>query len=192
MHTIEEIEARLAAIENEINTRGAELTAEELTAFNTEVDTLKAERAAITAAAQQRTSLLASIAEGRTATPAVVVRSFTEGGNNNMPVNIRETAEYRSAFLKRLMGLPLTEAEQRDMTSASNSVGVVIPTATQNEIIKKIKETAPLMDEITMLHVAGNVTFAVEGTVADVTGVHSEGAAVSASEDTLVSIHLAG
>ena len=192
MHTIEEIEARLAAIENEINTRAVELTAEELTAFNTEVDALKAERAAITAAAEQRTNLLASIAEGRTTTPAVVVRSFTEGGNNNMPVNVRDTAVYRSAFLKRLMGLPLSEAEQRDMTSAANSVGVVIPTATQNEIIKKIKETAPLMDEITMLHVAGNVTFAVEGTVADVTGVHTEGAAITASDDTLVSIHLAG
>jgi HK97 family phage major capsid protein len=94
--------------------------------------------------------------------------------------------------MKRLMGVPLNEAEQRDMTSAANSVGVVVPTATQNEIIKKIKETAPLMDEITLLHVAGNVTFAVEGNVADVNSVHTEAGLITASEDTLVSIHLAG
>ncbi len=123
----------------------------------------------------------------------VVVRGFNvPEGQPAAPENVRDSAEYRSAFMKRLMGLPLNDVEQRDMTTAANSVGVVVPTATQNEIIKKIKETAPLMDEITLLHVAGNVTFAVEGTVADVTSVHSEGGAITASDDTLVSIHLAG
>lgn len=187
-----EIEARLAAIANDINTRGAQMTAEELSMLNTEVDALKTERAGILAAAEQRTNLLASIAEGRTAQPAPVVRSFAEGENRNMPINVRDTAEYRTAFMKRLMGAPLTEKEQRDLTSVSTSVGVVIPTETQNEIIRKIKETAPLMDEITMLHVAGNVTFAVENSVAEVTGVHTEAGEITASSDTLMSVQLAG
>lgn len=188
-----EIEARLAVIENEINKRGAELTAEQLSALNTEVDTLKAERAAITAAAEQRTNLLASIAEGRSTAPATVVRTFNnEGGNNNTPIDVRSTEQYRSAFLKRLMGLELNEAERRDMSSGSGSAGVAIPTHTQNEVIRMIRETVPLLDEITLLHVAGNVTFAVEGSVADVNTVHTENAAISASADTLVSVSLAG
>ena len=46
MNRLQEIEARLAAIANEIEQRGAELTAEQLTAFETEVNNLKTERAA--------------------------------------------------------------------------------------------------------------------------------------------------
>ena len=45
MTRLQEIEARLAAIANEIEQRGAELTAEQLTAFETEVNNLKTERA---------------------------------------------------------------------------------------------------------------------------------------------------
>ena len=64
MNRLQEIEARLAAIANEIESRGAELTAEQLTAFETEVNNLKTERAGLMAAAEQRNNLLNSIAEG--------------------------------------------------------------------------------------------------------------------------------
>ena len=64
MNRLQEIEARLAAIANEIEQRGAELTAEQLTAFETEVNNLKTERAGLVAAAEQRNNLLNSIAEG--------------------------------------------------------------------------------------------------------------------------------
>ena len=47
MNRLQEIEARLAAIANEIESRGAELTAEQLTAFETEVNALKTERAGL-------------------------------------------------------------------------------------------------------------------------------------------------
>ena len=52
MNRLQEIEARLAAIANEIEQRGAELTAEQLTAFETEVNNLKTERAGLMAAAE--------------------------------------------------------------------------------------------------------------------------------------------
>lgn len=44
MHTLQEIEARLAEINTEITTRGAEMTADELTALETEVAGLQEER----------------------------------------------------------------------------------------------------------------------------------------------------
>lgn len=186
---IKEIEARLAAIKKEIDTRGAELKAEELNALEQETKELTEERAGLIAAAEKRNGILDAIAKGA----GVSMRAFEDPERTSAaPKSVRDSAEYRSAFMKRLMGIPLNEAEQRDMTSAANSVGVVVPTATQNEIIKKIKETAPLMDEITLLHVAGNVTFAVEGNVADVNSVHTEAGLITASEDTLVSVHLAG
>ena len=189
MKTLKEIEARLAEIKKEIDTRGAEMNTEELGKLEKETNDLTEERAGLIAAAEKRNGILENIKKGA----GVVVRGFNDPeGQPAAPENVRDSAEYRSAFMKRLMGLPLNDVEQRDMTTAANSVGVVVPTATQNEIIKKIKETAPLMDEITLLHVAGNVTFAVEGTVADVTSVHSEGGAITAYDDTLVSIHLAG
>ena len=63
MNRLQEIEARLAAIANEIEQRGAELTAEQLTAFETEVNNLKTERAGLVAAAEQRNNLLNSDSE---------------------------------------------------------------------------------------------------------------------------------
>ena len=188
MNRIEEINARLAEIRADMERRADALTEAEIDAYETEVQNLTTERAALMAAAERRNSLLSRIAQGSEGT---VVRTFSDGGAER-PENIRDTEEYRVAFLRGLQGHALTDREKRDMSSATSSAGVAIPTHTQNEIIRKVKETAPLLDEITLLHVAGNVTFAVEGTVADVNGVHTENAAVTPAADTLVSVSLAG
>lgn len=98
-------------------------------------------------------------------------------------------AEYRSAWLKNLQGAELTDGEKRALTSANS--GAVIPVETQNKILTKVKEVVPLLDKIELLHVAGNVSFVVEGIVNDAEG-HDEGAAVTASEDTTVTVDLTG
>ena len=98
-------------------------------------------------------------------------------------------AEYRSAWLKNLQGATLTAAEERAMTSAT-AVGV-IPTETQNKIITKIKEIAPLLNKIELLHVAGNVSFVVEGVVNDA-DAHEENAEATGAEDTTVEVNLTG
>ena len=61
---LKEIEERLAAIKNELTTRAAELKEEEITALENEVTALQEERAAIKAAAEKRSALLARIAAG--------------------------------------------------------------------------------------------------------------------------------
>lgn len=48
---------------------------------------------------------------------------------------ILATAEYRSAFFKRLQGRSLAEEEQRAMTSASASAGAAIPTVTMDSTL---------------------------------------------------------
>ena len=61
---LKEIEERLAAIKNDLTTRAAELKEEEITALENEVTALQEERAAIKAAAEKRSALLARIAAG--------------------------------------------------------------------------------------------------------------------------------
>ena len=59
---LKEIEARLAEIKEELNTRAAELTDEEITKLETEVTDLQEERTALLAAAEKRKKLLERIA----------------------------------------------------------------------------------------------------------------------------------
>lgn len=97
--------------------------------------------------------------------------------------------EYRNAFYKNLQGKALTDQERRAIDSAD--VPGAIPTQTANEIIRKLKQIVPLLNEVTLLHIAGNVNFAVEGAKNAATK-HTENAAIDASDDTLVTVSLAG
>lgn len=104
---------------------------------------------------------------------------------------IRASAEYRSAFYKSLQGKELTETEQRAYTSAAASSGSAIPEASQDLLFTKMVKKAPMLSEITLLRVAGNVTFSTEG--ARTAAVqHTENAAITAATDTLVKVSLTG
>ena len=122
----------------------------------------------------------------RMATAGVQNYRNAAGGSGN-EVHGVETKEYRAAYLGRLMGRNLSDTEKRDLASANS----VVPVMTQNAIITKIKEIVPLLNEVTLLNVAGNVTFAVEGTVADA-ALHTENAAITSASDTLVTVTLGG
>lgn len=104
-------------------------------------------------------------------------------------MNEEQKREYRNAFLKRLQGKELTEVEERALTSASNSVGVAIPTETQAEIITKVIQFAPMLNEITLLRVSGNVTYAVESVKTEA-ALHVEGATITPDGDVLIPITL--
>lgn len=105
--------------------------------------------------------------------------------------NITATKEYRSAFFKRLLGKPLTEIEERAYTSANQSAYAVIPVETANMIFEKMKKVAPMLSQITLLRVAGNVKFAIEGT-RNVAAIHTENEAITPATDTLTYVTLAG
>ena len=97
--------------------------------------------------------------------------------------------EYRSAWLKSVRGLELSEIEQRAMTTGSSSAGAVVPTVTQNKIIEKVNQYCPLLDKIDLLRVPGGVKVPAEGTTTDAK-MHTEGAAITADSDTLTSVSL--
>lgn len=102
---------------------------------------------------------------------------------------ILQSNEYRSAFLKSLQGVKLTEAEQRAY-EASN-IGGAIPTQTSETLFTKMVKLAPMLSEITLLRVAGNVQFATEG-VRNAAYQHTENAAITGATDTLVKVSLTG
>ena len=184
---IKEIEARLAAIKKEIKERGDAMKAEEIDALEKETKELTEERAGLIAAAEKRNGILDNIAKGA----GIVSRTFEQKQDNADPDDPFGTPEYRSAWLKNLRRLPLTDAEKRAYANASGTGAEVVPTQTANEIISKVKKLAPMLNEVTLLHVKGAVKFAVEGTNNDA-AIHKENAAITAAADTLTTVTLTG
>lgn len=184
---IKEIEARLAAIKKEIEERGDAMKAEEIEALEKETKELTEERAGLIAAAEKRNGILDNIAKGA----GIVSRTFEQKQDNADPDDPFGTPEYRSAWLKNLRRLPLTDAEKRAYANASGTGAEVVPTQTANEIISKVKKLAPMLNEVTLLHVKGAVKFAVEGTNNDA-AIHKENAAITAAADTLTTVTLTG
>ena len=191
---IKEIEARLAAIKQEIEQRGDAMTAAEIDALEQETTQLTEERAGLIAAAEKRNGILDNIAKGA----GVVSRSFEQRGQQEeKPDDPFGTPEYRSAWLKQLRRLPLTEAENRAFmearayANASGTGAEIIPTQTANEIISKVKTLAPMLNEVTLLHVKGAVKFAVEG-ANNAAAIHTENAAITPAADTLTTVQLSG
>lgn len=105
--------------------------------------------------------------------------------------NFDQDKEYRNAWLKSLMGKPLTESEQRAYSTASGSALPAIPESTAGEIIKKMYEVAPILQRCKIFHVPGNFKFAVEGTNSDA-ALHTENGSITAASDTLGSVSLTG
>lgn len=184
---IKEIEARLVAIKKEIEERGDAMKAEEIDALEKETKELTEERAGLIAAAEKRNGILDNIAKGA----GIVSRTFEQKQDNADPDDPFGTPEYRSAWLKNLRRLPLTDAEKRAYANASGTGAEVVPTQTANEIISKVKKLAPMLNEVTLLHVKGAVKFAVEGTNNDA-AIHKENAAITAAADTLTTVTLTG
>ena len=186
---IKEIEARLAAIKQEIEQRGDAMTAAEIDALEQETTQLTEERAGLIAAAEKRNGILDNIAKGA----GIVSRSFQQnnGDDNAAPDDPFGTPEYRSAWLKNIRRLPLNDAEKRAFSNASGAGAEVIPTQTANEIISKVKTLAPMLNEVTLLHVKGAVKFAIEGTN-KAAAIHTENATITAAADTLTTVSLSG
>ena len=98
------------------------------------------------------------------------------------------TPEYRSLWLRNLQG-NLTEEEKRDYTASSSNA---VPTLVADKFFEKMKKLAPMLSEITLLRVAGNIKFVAEGNRAAATAKHTENSAMDAAEDTTVSVSLSG
>lgn len=185
--TLEEVKEELKKIVEKLESSD-DMTDEEISELEEKAAKLEAEKRSLITKAEKRKETLEKIKRNSTGYDVETAEEGKEEGNMNEE-NIRSSKEYRSAFLKRLQRKDLTEAEERALTTASSSVGAAIPTITQNLIIEKVFQVAPLLNEITLLRVDGNVTFAVESAVNDAT-LHTEGATITESGDVLIPVSL--
>lgn len=175
MTRIEEIKARLAAINAEI----AGATGDALQALEAEVNALIEERTALEGEVQLRQQVRNRVASG------LAGHVIERGAADPVPANYGvDSPEYRSAWLSNLQGRALTP-EQRTAVSASGA----IPTQTMNRIVHTL-ERSPLLSAVSLTYIPGNVSYPVEGTV-NAAGWVAMGTAATDGADTVTTVTLA-
>lgn len=181
IYSIDQVEKRM----EEIRSMNLDKV-ENIDEISKEVDALQERRKALKDEAKAKKELRTKILNGEVET-TVIEKPQEERKMKLTAENYRSSAEYRSAFMKNLMGKELNVEERAAIALAG--ADPVIPEQTQNEILKKIKEYAPVLNDITLLTVNGHVKFAVEGTVNEAE-MHNENASITAASDTLVEVVL--
>ena len=158
--TYEKIQEELRSLSEKLS-GNAEMTNEELTQIEERVNELESEKKALEEKAEKRDNTLEKIQKGLEGKEIEIAEERKE--DKKMEVN------YRNVFFKKLMGKELTE-EERALTTTSTAV---IPTETSDKIFDKMVQLVPLLGEIELFHVPGNLKFAVETTRADA-GYHTQ------------------
>ncbi|MFR7478301.1 MAG: phage major capsid protein [Acutalibacteraceae bacterium] len=174
MNRKDEIEARLAAIRDELEKPDANIDA-----LTEEVRRLKNELQQINAAAEKRKKLREDVSSGLGA----VIRTFKPNGED-MPFAIN-SEEYRTAWLKHMQGRDLSAVEQRAFTVANGAISQLVV----NDIMTVVRDHAPLMERITMVYSASKITYYVEGTINPAKD-HTENATITPDADTLTPVEL--
>lgn len=177
---LKEIEIRMAAISEELNAENADLTA-----LEKEIGELKEERKALVENVEKRTALVNEVASGN----LQPIKVFTEGAKMEERKFDVDSLEYRNAWLKNLQGKQLDEIEKRAYASVDTNNAV--PTMVADKFFAKMKKLAPMLSEITLLRVAGNIKFSAEGT-RNAAAAHTENTAVTPAADTIVTVSLGG
>lgn len=157
--TLEEIKTELRTLSDKLSSN-EEMTEEELSQVEARIEELENEKKSVVALAEKRSATLNKVKNGM---GNVVETEEERKEEKNMK------AEYRTAFFKKLLGKELTE-EERALTTSSSAV---IPTETSEKIFDKMVKLVPLLDEIELFHVPGNLKFAVETTRSEA-GYHTQ------------------
>lgn len=182
MDRLKEIEKRLAEIKAELEKDGVDIDA-----LEEETKNLIAERKELLDTIEKRNKIIKDITDGAgNPIPDFIPKEDRKGE----PMGV-DSPEYRSAFLKNLLGQPLTEAEKRAFTLVPPTAAAAVPTQTANMIFDQMTKIAPMLNEIQLLRVAGNLRFAVQG-VRNPAAFHEENAPVTPAQDTLVTVTLSG
>lgn len=156
------------------------MTEEEAEKRTKELEAVNAELEAREKAEKEAAETRRKVAEGKGKT----VESFKESEEKKM-FDVK-SVEYRDMWIRNLQGKLSTEERATWTTSTTNA----IPTMVSDKFFEKMVKLAPMLSEITLLRVAGNLKFIAEGTRNTATEKHVENSAVAASEDTTVSVTL--
>lgn len=167
--TVEELEARMSAIGEEVNAEGADLDA-----LEAEVKGIKAELEARKAAADKQAEIRKAVAEGA----GFEIKDFSKQEERKM-FGI-DTIEYRNAWIKSIVKRELTEEER----SALSSAGAVIPTLTVNAVWDKLVKKSELLSRVDVSQFPSYVRFP-KATTNNAAASAAVGSAITESSDVI-------
>lgn len=184
--TLDQITARLAELDEQVRSATDIEAVNQAAAEKSELLTRKAELEDL----QQRKQTALDITSGTIVTKIIDTRKETKMENMTQD-DVLASKEYRTYWLKGLQNA-LTDVEKRanENWAAATALGA-IPTITSGLFLEKMKQTAPLLNEINLFRVPGNFTIAVEGTRA-AAAIHTENALITAADDTTTAVTLGG
>jgi len=175
----EELQARLDQLTAEVSPETRDgLSEDELESRADEIEAIKAEIESRKQAAAEEERKAAEVAQ-------MTGKPIIEQEAKKMEINSKE---YRDLWLKARQGT-LNEEEARAYSAAGTNA---VPTMVSDKFFEKMKKLAPMLSEITLLRVAGNLKFVAEGVRNTADAKHTENSALSAAEDTTVSVTLGG
>ena len=171
--TVEELEARLAQLPDEIEKDGADL------------DALDAEFKGITAELDARKAAAAKKAELRAAVATGAGSVIAEAPQTPIPTEERkmfkiDSIEYRDAWTKKIIGRELNEEER----AALGAAGAVIPTMTVNAVWDKLTAKTELLGKVDVSQFPTYVRFPKATTKNAATG-HAVGDTITESSDVI-------
>lgn len=181
--TIEQINKRCDEIQAELSKE--EITTEEVEQLEKEVEQLSEERKALVEKAEKRAEVLANVVNQKNEKEINPMEERKEEKTMEER-NIYASAEYRTAYFKKLMGRELNETEERAMTTAT-AKGV--PTSTANKIVSAIREVSPVVQDIDLYFGSGYLKVFVKGTNGDASEV-AEGNDLTPVDFTLTEVEL--
>ena len=184
---LNKIESRNAEIATEVETAEASVL-EERDQESKELEARKAELVARKEELEAEERAAEAVENNEIATEEVQLPKEEEKRTMEKIYGI-DSEEYRSAWAKKLQGKKLDEVEER--AYASTDAGNAVPTGVADKFFEKIKKLAPMLSEITLMQVAGNIKFIAEGTRNAAT-VHTENGTSAPAADTTVAVTLGG
>lgn len=184
MKTLNEVLARMAEIQSEIDSEDADLDA-----LAKEFEELKSERQKYIDKQEKRNAIANEVVNGKA---EITVLSRTEKEEERKAVPNTEKL-YRNAFIKNLMGVELNAEERAAFTHTTENTPAVIPTETANKIFSTLGEVHPIVGDVKRLNTKGifrmiRHTEIVQGDAKQV----AELAANDDEQNTFVEVVLAG
>lgn len=183
MHTIEEINARLAAIATECETA----TGDALAALEAEARSLTEERSRLMAEVQTRQQLRASIAAGQ---GQVIERSAPAAAPE------ANTAELEARAFAGYVRGTLTEMRAGEQNFNVGNNGAIIPASIADRIIDAVRDMCPILAGADVYHVNGTLKIPVYGkanTTHDITVAYgADFSELTADAGAFTSVELTG
>ncbi|OMF35269.1 hypothetical protein BK133_11215 [Paenibacillus sp. FSL H8-0548] len=151
MNRIQEILNRLTEIRSAVDSA----TEAEITAFETEIRDLNAEKTLL----EKRAALKGGIPA---ATPPAVENPTIEERDKLEVADKYSTIDYRTAFMNFCKtGAPLAAEYRADAFTSTTDSAAVIPTTIVDEIIRKLKTYGQIFDRVRKLNIKGGVNIPI-------------------------------